>query len=415
MYLKHLSLTNYRNYVRLEQSFPERIILVQGDNAQGKTNLLEAIYYLATTRSPIVGSDRHLMNWACDDEPLPYARLVGEVERASGSCRVEIAMVREKTGPEGSEGGRFSRRFRLNGVDRRAVDLLGQLNVVLFLPQDIDLVGGAPSLRRRYLDVTLCQVDATYCRHLQRYNRVLVQRNHLLRRLRERSDDPAQLSYWDEQLTRWGALVMGRRWQTVQQLEEAAAVVQPELTGGTEDLCLRYEPSIPLPPGEQGSLQASLPMGGSPDQPDGLLAQAVMTALERARPRDLASGATTVGPHRDELRFLANGVDMGLFGSRGQQRTITLALKLAEVRFMTRETGEVPVLLLDDVLSELDRARGLCLLQAVSSAAQVIITATNLGLYPSEFVQRARLWQVREGAISERPAAEASSAAPHEF
>ena len=407
MYLKHLSLSNYRNYTRLEQSFPEQAILVQGDNAQGKTNLLEAIYYLATTRSPIVGSDRHLMNWACNDELLPCTRLVGEVERASRSCRVEIAMVREKTGPEDPEGGRFSRRFRLNGVDKRAVDLLGQLNVVLFLPQDIDLVAGAPALRRRYLDVTLCQVDPAYCRHLQRYNRVLMQRNHLLRRLRERRDDPAQLSYWDEQLARWGALVIGRRQQAVWQIEEAAAAIQPELTGGMEDLCLRYEPSIPLPCGEQVDLQARLPLGDKLDEPDNLLTQAVMGALERARPRDLASGATTVGPHRDELRFLTNNIDMGLFGSRGQQRTVALALKLAEVRFMTQETGEVPVLLLDDVLSELDRARGLYLLRAVSSAAQVIITATDLNLYPSEFLQQARLWQVREGAIREEPVVEA--------
>ncbi len=396
MYLKHLSLTNYRNYIRLEQSFPERTILVQGDNAQGKTNLLEAIYYLATTRSPIVGSDRHLLNWAAGTEPLPFARLVGDVERAGGSRHVEITLVREPTA--GGTADRLARRIRVNGVDKRAVDVLGQLNVVLFLPQDIDLVAGAPALRRRYLDATLCQVDPAYTRHLQRYNRVLVQRNHLLRRLRERRDDAAHLSYWDEQLARWGALVTGRRWQAIRHLEVAAEAVQPELTGGAEQLVLRYEASLPLPAG----LDLSRAPDGDPDQPLPALADSALAALGQARPRDLGSGITTVGPHRDELRFVANNVDIGLLGSRGQQRTVALALKLAELRFMAQESGEMPVLLLDDVMSELDRPRGQYLLGAVSAASQVIITTTDPGLYPPDFVQRAVLWQVKQGLITQQ-------------
>ena len=388
MYLKHLSLTNYRNYVRLEQDFPERTILVQGENAQGKTNLLEAIYYLATTRSPLIGSDRHLVNWQVREEPLPFARLVGEVERSGAGERIEITLVREGQGE-----GRLARRIRVNGVDKRAVDLLGRLNVVLFLPQDIDLVCGAPALRRRYLDVTLCQVDALYTRHLQRYNRVLVQRNSLLRRLRERRDDPAQLNYWDEQVARWGALVTARRVQAVRRLEEVAAAAQPELTGGAERLALRYEASIPLPAVEEA------PAG--PDEAPPALEESALAALGRARPRDVGAAMTTVGPHRDELRFLVGGIDMGLLGSRGQQRTVALALKLAEARFMERETGEVPVFLLDDVLSELDRARGQYLLRAVDAARQVIITTTDLAQFPQEFLERAVRWRVKRGAIVE--------------
>lgn len=389
MYLKHLSLTNYRNYLRLEQDFPERAILVQGENAQGKTNLLEAIYYLATTRSPLIGSDRYLLNWRVTGEPLPFARLVGEVERSGAGERIEITLMRE-----GQGDGKLVRRIRLNGVDKRAVDLLGRLNVVLFLPQDTDLVCGAPALRRRYLDVTLCQVDGAYTRHLQRYNHVLAQRNGLLRRLRERRDDPAQLGYWDEQLARWGALVTARRVQAVRRLEEAAAAIQPELTGGAERLALRYEASIPLPEGEVR------PADG-PDEAPPALAEAALAALAQARPRDVNAAVTTVGPHRDELRFLVGGVDMGLLGSRGQQRTVALALKLAEARFMEQETGEVPVLLLDDVLSELDRARGQYLLRAVGAARQVIITTTDLAQFPQDFLERATLWRVRGGAIAE--------------
>ncbi len=409
MYLKHLSLTGYRNYTRLEQDFPERTIVVQGDNAQGKTNLLEAIYYLATTRSPIIGSDRHLLSWSVAEEPLPFARLVGDVERGSEQVRIEITLVREGQGE-----GRLVRRLRLNGVPKRAVDLLGRLNVVLFLPQDTDLVCGAPALRRRYLDVTLCQVDPLYTRHLQRYNRVLVQRNSLLRRLRERRDDPAQLGYWDEQLARWGALVAARRRQAVQKLEAAAAAIQPALTAGAEQLSLRYEASLPLPeraealperaealPEHAEALPEAdaAPAPAGPDDAPPALVEAALAALRRARPRDLASAMTTVGPHRDELRFLVGGVDMGLLGSRGQQRTIALALKLAEVRFMEGETGETPVLLLDDVMSELDRARGRYLLQTVDAARQVIITATDVDMYPREFLERAALWRVHQGAI----------------
>jgi len=400
MYLKHLSLTNYRNYARLEQAFPRQVILAQGGNAQGKTNLLEAIYYLATTRSPVIGSDRHLLNWACAKDPLPFARLVAEVERADGCRRIEITLIRDGAASD----GRLTRRFRLNGVDKRAIDLLGQLNVVLFLPQDVDLVAGAPALRRRYLDVTLCQVDPIYCRHLQRYNRVLMQRNHLLRRLRERHDDPAHLSYWDEQLARWGALVVERRRQAIRRLEAVAAGLQPELTSGAEHLALSYEASAALP-----ALEAEPPHGSDPDQPPAALSEAFLRALAQARPRDLGSGMTTIGPHRDDLRFLANGIDMGLFGSRGQQRTVALALKLAEVRFMEQATGEMPILLLDDVMSELDRARGRCLLQAVHGAAQVIISATDLSPYPPDFVAHAALWQVRQGTITERSGSDASA------
>ncbi len=394
MYLKHLSLTNFRNYARLERDFPERTVLVQGQNAQGKTNLLEAIYYLATTRSPIIASDRHLISWGVAAEPLPYARLVGDVERSSGAAHLEVTLVREPARPE-NPAGRLARHIRLNGVERRAIDLLGQLNVVLFLPQDSDLIAGAPALRRRYLDVTLCQVDPAYCRHLQRYNRVLEQRNHLLRRLRERHDDPAQLTYWDEQLARWGALISRRRQRAVSDLEAAATLIHGELTGGSERLALQYEASLALP-----QLEAD-PATPEPDQPPPALYEAALSAIARTRQRDLASGVTTVGPHRDELRFVANGVDLGLLGSRGQQRTAALALKLAEVRFMAGQTGDMPILLLDDVMSELDRARGQYLLAALAGARQVVITTTDIEVFPREFVRQTVRWQVREGTISE--------------
>jgi DNA replication and repair protein RecF len=391
MYVKQLTLVHYRNYERLELDLPPQAILLQGENAQGKTNLLEAIYYLATTRSPIMGTDRHLIHWGAQAEPQPFARLVADIERASGTRRLEIALVREAANPLEPDSGRLSRRFRINGVDKRAIDLLGQLNVVLFLPQDIDLVCGAPSLRRRYVDVTLCQVDPSYCRHLQRYNHALAQRNSLLRRLRERGDDPAQLVYWDEQLAHWGALVVQRRAQALHALETEAAAVHPELTGGAERLAVQYDASIPLPEVAPGDDPEALP-------PE--LAGAFLQALLKARPRDIGAGVSTLGPHRDEVRFLANGVDMGLFGSRGQQRTVALALKLAEVRFMAQQSGEMPVLLLDDVMSELDRSRGRYLLQAIDRAQQVIITAADLSLYPPEFLASVVLWRVRAGAIS---------------
>jgi DNA replication and repair protein RecF len=382
MRLTHLSLHNFRNFVRLHLDLPPGVTVLLGDNAQGKTNLLEAIYYLATTRSPHSGTDRELVNWlAADDEPLPYARLVGSVERGTGELRIEVTLTQHT-----NNNSRYRKQIRLNGVAKRAMDLMGQLNVVLFLPEDIALVSGSPSRRRRYLDVMLCQIDPQYCRALSRYNQTVTQRNALLRDLRERGGDRDQLAFWDERLVENGTYLVVRRHKTLAALDELALRVHSELTDGAEVLHLRYLPSVELDGRPEGDSAR----------------EAFRVQLEALHRREIAAGMTLVGPHRDEVRFLINEVDAGVYGSRGQQRTVALALKLAEVDLMRRETGEYPVLLLDDVLSELDTHRRRFLVRCLNDGPQqAIITTTDLHALPQALLRRCQLWRVETGRLAE--------------
>jgi DNA replication and repair protein RecF len=380
MRLTHLSLHNFRNYVRLDLDLPSGVTVLLGDNAQGKTNLLEAIYYLATSRSPHAGSDRELVNWlAVEEEPLPYARLVGRVARGASEMAIEITLTQQA-----NNGARYNKQIRLNGVAKRAMDLLGNLNVVLFLPEDIGLVSGPPSGRRRYLDAMLCQVEPPYCRTLSRYNQIVTQRNALLRDLRERGGPPTQLAFWDERLVEYGAYLVARRGEAVDALDERANAIHRALTDGAEQLHLRYEPSVE----SVGEWVA------------GSIGPAYGAHLQALRQREIAAGMTLMGPHRDEMRFLIDGMDAGVYGSRGQQRTAALAVKLAEVDLMHHETGEHPVLLLDDVFSELDaQRRGFLAGTLQGGSPQAIITTTGLHSLPEAFLQSCQLWRVEMGRL----------------
>lgn len=386
MHIRHLSLTNFRNYARLELELSPQVILLHGDNAQGKTNLLEAIYYLATSRSPQASSDRELINWVADqEEMMPYARLMAEVVRGDRVRQIEIVLQKEPLkGAVNGERTRLRKQIRVDKAKRRALDLVGQLNVVFFMPQDMALVDGSPSGRRRYLDVALCQVDAEYCRSLSRYNRVLASRNALLRQ--ERRVDPDELAYWDEQLIGLGAVVMLRRRDAVLRLEEWATARHQQLSGAAEYLRLIYQPTMSL------------------DLEDD--AQHLQTTyraeLTRRRRQEFERKATLVGPHRDDVNILTNGVDLKKFGSRGQKRTAVLAIKLAELDWMReRIGGEMPILLMDEMLAELDVARRRFLLdQVVSSAVeQVIITTSDLGMFDPGFLSGARPLEIKGGRI----------------
>ncbi|MBN1135198.1 MAG: DNA replication/repair protein RecF, partial [Anaerolineae bacterium] len=380
--LAHLSLHNFRNYVRLDLDLPPGVMVLLGDNAQGKTNLLEAIYYLATSRSPYAGTDREMINWlSLEQEPLPYTRLVGRVARGESSVLLEITVSQRA-----ENGSRYQKQVRLNGVNKRAMDLLGHLNVVLFVPEDVSLVSGSPGLRRRYLDVMLCQIDPHYCRTLAGYNQIVTQRNALLRDLGERGGDPGQLAFWNERLVEHGAHLIARRREAIAALDKLAQVIHGQLTDGLERLHLRYAPSVDL---QQALAVAEI--------------QAVYQAqLQSLRQRETAAGMTLAGPHRDEMRFVIDDIDAGVYGSRGQQRTAVLALKLAEVELMHSETGDYPVLLLDDMLSELDtRRRRFMLRQVDDGQQQAIITTTDLQALPPAFLQGCRLWRVEMGRLAE--------------
>lgn len=400
MRLTHLSLTNFRNFTRLALDVPSGSVLLYGDNAQGKTSLLEAIYYLASYTSFHAGSERQLINFLSVREPLAVARIVAHFERGGSSHRLEVRIIQESNGSSGLS--RMRKEVLFDGVKRKINEVMGQFNAVLFLPQMLQVIAGSPEERRRYLNLTLAQVSRPYTESLTRYSRALPQRNALLKQLYERGGDQGQLDYWDEELVVSGSQMILLRARSILELERKAARLHRELTRGGEVLRVCYLPSydpLPLPPG-----QFTLPFDAAPDRSRisfDQIREGFKSALMKARSEEIARGVTTLGPHRDEIRFLSNGIDLGSFGSRGQIRTAMLALKLAEVDWMKEKTGQWPVLLLDEVLAELDTNRRADLVNRLEESEQTFLTTTDLELFSREFIKKAGLWRITGGRVEE--------------
>lgn len=385
MHVAHLSLANFRNYRRLDVELPESPMIVHGDNAQGKTNLVESLYLLATTRSHRTSSEGELLCRDARDDDLPVARVAAAARRARGEVKVEV-LLRADRGPPGSAASQAGpppvrKQVRVNGVARRSAEAVGQINVVLFTAQDIDLAAGKSAVCRRYLDVVNCQMDRDYLRSLQRYQKVLAQRNHLLRLLQEGRAQPDQLEFWDGELVQSGAYVVRQRRRLVEALAGHAAEIHRDISGGAEALQLAYAPSVP----------------GDGDLPR--IEGGFREALEVKRRREVLQGMTLTGPHRDSLTFTVNGSDVTRYGSRGQQQTVVLSLKMAEARHMLAEAGDHPVILLDDVFSELDRRRRKHLLGLVALHQQVLITATDLDCFEPAFLAGTARFRVSRGAL----------------
>ncbi len=405
MRLHHLSLANFRNYSRLELDLPDRLTVLQGANAQGKTNLLEAIHLLATGRSPRAVAERELINWLAWEEVLPYARL--EADIGEGKSAQKLELVLELAAAVNNNGPTVRKQVRINGAPKRALDLVGRLRVVLFLPEDISLVSGPPSERRRYLDIALCQISHPYCRALSEYNRVVTQRNALLKWLRDEGGDPRQLDFWDQQMAEQGSALLHRRALAVRDLDRIAAERHLELTGGCERLRLAYLPALPLeaPAGEpvrttvgRGHLVAEAAATYAARSPEELR-ERFAKQLQRERAREIGAGTSLIGPHRDDMAFTIDGRDLRTYGSRGQQRTAALALKLAELAMMQEVTGDPPLLLLDDVLSELDAGRRQTLLDTLKTVAQAIVTTTDWSDFTPEVLASARRLRVDRGRL----------------
>ena len=395
-----LGLENFRNYARLEQSVPEGAVLICGANAQGKTSLLEALYYLATAHSPLTSSDHQLLNWTAKQEGISYARLQAEVMRGGRIHELSIALALEADARGRSQ---LKKAIRIDRQKRKRQDMAGELTVVLFLPQDLELVAGPPAGRRRYLDDTLCQVDAAYCAALEVYNNTLRQRNALLRHLAENGGDVTQLEPLDERLAESGVQVSQGRRALVAALAKYATRAHVELSGGHEWLQLVYQPHFDpaQPPGLAYQPLLGLELPSRP--PDGVssadLVAAFREELLRRRRAEIERGMTLTGPHRDEMRFLVGQMDLGTYGSRGQQRTAVLALKMAQLAWMRQVTGDTPVLLLDEVMAELDRRRRACLLAQVDGVEQALLTATDPEMFEADFRRRSTLLWVEGGVI----------------
>jgi DNA replication and repair protein RecF len=388
MHVTHLTLRDFRNYDRLELGLETGTTLFYGPNAAGKTTILEALFYLATTRSPRAGADRELVRWDAEGDigTPPFARLLCDVRRNDGKVRLEV-LVQRRADDEGQLVNTSIKTVRVDRKTVRALDLVGNLRVVLFTPADLALVTGAPSERRRYLDVTLSQLDGRYVRTLSHYQKVVQQRNSLLRAWRERRRPQRsaadELAFWDRELSLSGAYVLRERMAAMAELNTLIGPIFCRVTAGTKPLIATYQSSVAA-------------LEGTPDER--MIESAFVAHLERIRDDEIGRGQTLIGPHRDDLLLTMGGVSIGTYGSRGQQRSATLALKLGEAELMQARAGDAPVLLLDDLLSELDAERRTHLLATLARPdQQTLITATGMEDFDAPFLERARKIRV-EGA-----------------
>ena len=360
MRLISLSLRNYRNYDWLDLEPSPQLNVFLGRNGQGKTNLLESIALLALSSSPRARREVELIGPVADQ-----ARVEGVVERGGRQRQVRIDLER-------TAQTRAKRRIVVDGQPRRAVDLPGTFGVVLFWPDDLNLAKAGPEHRRRLLNQMLVQIEPGYARSLSHYTRVVEQRNHLLRRVQAQEAAASELEVWDLELCRFATQLVEARAGAAVELAAGAAVAHESIAPG-ETLELRYL--------------------GPPDD--------LAEAIAQARSDDVRRGVTTVGPHRDDLAITLAGRDTRAYASQGQQRTAVVAIKLAEAQVVGRRAGEPPVLLLDDVLSELDADRRQQLLKHLGEGAQVVVTSVEADPFPQDVIGRSRVLRIAQGRVLE--------------
>lgn len=375
MFLRRIELYQFRNYRELQLDLTKSLNVFVGENAQGKTNLLEAIYLLALGRSYRTTSDDDLIGWGAD-----FARVRGEVEREAAGTRIEIELGRQS-----------AKEIKVGGESlRRHSDLLGTLTAVVFSPDDLQLVKGSPALRRRFLDIEIAQVSPAYRHHFTRYQRVLRQRNNLLKAVSGGYAGRDALQVWDEQLIEDGSRIIAKRAETVRRLSGWSQAMQARISGGREELMLSYRPFFAAEDERQ-----------SPEWEDPLaVAERFRASLERLRRDEIIRGTTLVGPQRDDIAFMVGEIDLRYFGSQGQQRTAVLSTKLAELEFIRDEAGEYPILLLDDVMSELDDTRRQRFLSTVSGRINTFITTTNIRSFTDDILKEAAIHRIRAGTVS---------------
>ncbi len=399
MLLKHLSLTNFRNFIRLERNFSPGSTILAGSNGQGKTSLLEAIYFLTSATTYHAASDRQLINFLALEEDTPFARLVAEVEASGRLRRIEIRIILNPTGKNGN--ARVKKEVLVNGLPRRIRELAGVCNAVMFLPQDMDIIEGSPGSRRKYIDSSLNQANPTYATTLSEYNKVLTQRNALLKQIQERKAAEDQLPFWDNQLCTLAAALIHMRSLALTELNDLAKPIHGKLTRGQETLQINYMPSYDPVARQDGQL--GLPID-TPLERNNISIEDIKQGMGEIflmlRSEEIARGMTLVGPHRDDFIFRANGVDLRTYGSRGQNRTAILATKLSEILWLRNRTKEWPILLLDEVLAELDRERREALLGSIEMVEQAILTGADASMFSSTFKEDATIWRISGGTIT---------------
>lgn len=363
MIIKSLELSNFRNYESLSIQFDEGTNILFGDNAQGKTNILEAIYLSATTKSHKGSKDKDIINFSKEESHIRTY-----LEKEDVETRVDIHLRKNKT-----------KGIAIDGIKiKKAAELLGLLNVVLFSPEDLSIIKNGPAERRRFIDMELCQLDNFYLYNLNNYNKIVNQRNKLLKDLYMNPSLKETLSIWDNQLVSYGSKIIERRIQFINQINELVKEIHKSLSGNKENLRLEYNPDVDI--------------------------NNYVNNLKNSQERDIKLKQTTVGPHRDDISFMVKKendekeIDIRKYGSQGQQRTAALSLKLAEIEIVRKLTKDTPVLLLDDVLSELDSNRQNFLLNSIGNI-QTIITCTGLEEFVNNRFEINKVFKVTNGTV----------------
>lgn len=357
MIIKSLELADFRNYDELNISFDKGTNILYGDNAQGKTNILEAIYVSATTKSHKGSKDKEIVNFNKEE-----AHIRTYLEKEDVEYRVDMHLRKNKSKGIAIDGQKI----------KKAADLLGLLNVVFFSPEDLAIIKNGPSERRRFADMELCQLDSFYLYNLNHYNKIINQRNKLLKDMYFNPGLKETLNIWDSQLVSFGSKIIERRELFSKQLCEIIGEIHSKLSGGKEELIVKYEPDVSIEEFE--------------------------TKMRENQERDIRAKMTQAGPHRDDFSFIVNGIDIRKFGSQGQQRTAALSLKLSEIELVKKVAKDTPVLLLDDVLSELDSNRQNYLLNSIGDI-QTIITCTGLDEFVNNRFEINKIFKVTNGVV----------------
>lgn len=357
MFIESVQLKNFRNYESLELGFDRGTNIFYGDNAQGKTNILESLYLCGTTKSHKGSKDKEIIRFSEDE-----AHIRMEVRKDGISYRIDMHLKKNR-----------AKGVAINGLPiKKASELFGVVNMVFFSPEDLNIIKNGPGERRRFLDAELCQLDKLYLTNLASYNHIVNQRNKLLKDISFNPGLRDTLDIWDMQMTEYGKKIIEKRKRFVEELNEIICEIHRNLTGGAEMLQIIYEPSVTEENMEQEVI--------------------------RNRDRDMRMKLTSVGPHRDDLCVMANGIDIRKYGSQGQQRTAALSLKLSEIYMVKKKIKDTPILLLDDVLSELDSSRQTCLLESIHDI-QTMITCTGLDDFISHRFQINKVFQVTGGKV----------------
>lgn len=360
MYVNSLEVGDFRNYEYAKIDFHEKINIFYGDNAQGKTNLLEALYVCSMTRSHKGSKDKELIRIGKDE-----AHIKVYLEKRGISHRIDVHLRKGK-----------GKGIAIDGIPvKRSIEVLGLFHVIFFSPEDLGIIKNGPSERRRFINMELCQLDAVYLHDLGEYNRVLEQRNKLLKQIIFVPSLKDTLDVWDMKLLEYGEKIIQRRTKFIEELSELVVKVNERLTGGKEQVTLLYESDVSAEDFEK--------------------------RLRASREKDLKISSTSVGPHRDDICFLEKDTDLRKFGSQGQQRTLALSLKLAEIELVKEKIKDTPVLLLDDVLSELDRNRQNYLLENLDEV-QTIITCTGIEEFVNSRLTLDRIFHVVEGTVTKK-------------